>query len=174
MIAVALLVLLASSPVRGQERLDDQLALARVCASELGLHSGATAETHVECAAIARVLRGRASSIRSGALRYSRRVFDLSRTGPRAWLVHLRPDGREPRHWPDRRVANWSYYRHRWLALYEAAGRIVRGDLVDACVEAPDHWGGAMDRARAERLGLIRIDCGPTRNDFYIVPGVRR
>lgn len=167
--------------VAPEPRITDQLALARVCASEIGLHwvvpaAGATTPAFLECAAIARVLRGRASSIRSGAQRYSRRVFDRTRAGRRAWLVHLRPDGRRPLHWPDARVANWSYSRRRWLALYEAAGRIVRGELVDVCASDIDHWGmrSGVDLERAVRFGWTEVDCAAgdavTRNAFWHVP----
>jgi hypothetical protein len=110
------------------ERVDAQLALARVCASEIGL-SGAPAE----CAAIHDVLSRRAgrwgSSLTWAARAYSTRVFDRGRQDPRAWIAHLRPDGRAPDGWPEvvavRRGgqvqqvqhAPWGAYRDRWLRL---------------------------------------------------------
>ena len=64
-------------------------------------------------------------------------VFDLTRRDTRAYVAHLSPDGREPAGWPAFvstgrgmvRHAPWSAYRARWLSLYEAAGRIVRGEI---------------------------------------------
>jgi hypothetical protein len=40
------------------------------------------------------------------------------------------------------------------------------------CDSEVHDWGGAMDRLRAERIGLIPIDCGETRNDFYARPSL--
>lgn len=152
-----------------QARITDQLALARVAASEAGLLA-----TDDEIAAIAAVLRESCSecSLLTSARNYSGRVFDPTRNDPRAWVAFLSPDGREPAHWPE--GVSWSVHRERWLAVYEAAGRVVRGDLVHRCPESPRHWGGAMDRERAARMRLVQIDCGDTRNDFYVLPSRSR
>ncbi len=182
---LALAIALAVSMARADDRIGDQLALARVCASEGGLE--ATAE---ECAAIAAVLRSRrcaGCSLERAARLYSDRVFDLERHDRRAWVAFLRADGRQPRRWPGAievrsddgstamvQHARWASFRDRWLALYELAGDVVRGELVHACAEVPRHWGGRLDRARAERMGLVRIDCGETRNDFYALPTVEQ
>ncbi|UJR81163.1 Hypothetical protein I5071_32160 [Sandaracinus amylolyticus] len=165
------------------ERVDAQLALARVCASEIGL-SG----TPEECAAIHDVLTSRArragASFTWAARAYSNRVFDRERRDPRAWVAHLRRDGRRPDGWPsvitirrrgEARVvrhAPWGAYRDRWLALYDAAGRIVRGELMSQCEGPVDHWGmrSGVDWERAQRAGWEEVRCGETRNAFWRVP----
>jgi hypothetical protein len=159
------LALSAPAGAQVHERLDDQLALARVAASEAGLLA-----TDDEIAAIGAVLRARCAecSIATVARQYSTRVFDLKRRDPRAWVAFLEPSGRQPAHWPS--VASWSAHRDSWLRIYEAAGRVVRGELEHACEQPPVHWGGSMDRARAARMRLVRIECGETRNDFYVRP----
>lgn len=161
---LAALVIALAAPAAAQ-RVDDQLALARVAVSEAGLLA-----TDDEVAAIGAVLRSRCERCRIAtvARQYSSRVFDLERRDSRAWVAFLDPSGRRPAHWPE--VASWSRFRARWLAVYETAGRVVRGDLEHRCTETPRHWGGPMDAARAARMGLVRIDCGDTRNDFYRLP----
>lgn len=160
---------LAAVPVVAQGRVSDQLAVSRVCASEIGL----TGE-HEECAAIHAVLRGRADragiSLVAMARAYSSRVFDLDRSDPRRWVAHLRVDGREPAGWPD--VASWSHHRPRWLALYEAAGAILRGELEHGCeAGALDYWGmsleGSIDMRRAERAGWTRVECPESYRNAY-------
>lgn len=135
-LVAALLLGFFASPARAQERIDDQIALARVCVSEVGFDATVT-----ECAAIAAVLRSRASSIASGAQRYSGRVFDRNRTDPRAYIADLDPSGREPARWPGLPHAPWHLYRDAWLDLYRLAGEIARGALGHVCVAPPDHWG---------------------------------
>lgn len=164
-------VLMLATPVAAQPlaRIDDQLALARVAASEAGLLA-----TEDEIAAIGAVLRARCDecSITTVARQYSTRVFDLTRRDSRAWVAFLRADGREPAHWP--RAASWSAYRERWLRIYEAAGRVVRGELEHRCTSPVHHWGapqaGSIDMRRALRAGWVRVDCGATRNAFWRVP----
>lgn len=179
-----------SAPVAAQQRITPQLALARICASEVGMN-GDIDRTLSECAAIYAVLTGRAErtgmSFMTMARAYSSSVFDTTRRDQRMYIPHLRPDGREPHGWPTQisvrrrdgtvRItdhAPWSAYRERWLALYEGAGRIVRGEVTSACSEAPDHWGmshaWSVDMQRAERAGWTRMDCGDTRNAFWRVP----
>ncbi len=180
LLAIALALGICAALARAEDRIGDHLALARVCASEAGLDG-----TGAECAAIAAVLRSRCPrcSIESAARLYSDRVFDVDRQDRRAWVAFLRADGAQPRRWPGALTmqgpdgstatiehARWSAFRSRWLALYEVAGDVLRGDVAHACAEAPRHWGGRVDRARAERMGLRRIDCGETRNDFYALP----
>lgn len=165
------------------ERIDDQLALARVCASEIGFGGAPD-----ECAAIHDVLSRRASrwdtSLSWAARTYSNRVFDRDRRDGRAYIAHLRPDGRRPEGWPEVttvrrggasrvvRHAPWGAFRERWLGLYEAAGRIVRGEIRSPCRDAVDHWGmrHGVDMERARRAGWLEVDCGPTRNAFWHVP----
>lgn len=40
------------------------------------------------------------------------------------------------------------------------------------CMRPVHDWGGWMDRARAERIGLVAVDCGDTANDFYCRPSL--
>lgn len=167
--ACALLVVLLSlaCPVAAQSRrIPDALALARVCASEGGL----LVAEH-ECAAIAAVLRSRCPecSLATSARAYSGRVFDLTRDDPRAWVAHLREDGREPARWSV--LASWSAHRANWLRILEAAERIVRGELTASC--EPHHWGASygIDLERALRAGWLRVDCGEgVRNLFWRRP----
>jgi len=168
------------APALSQERVSDQLALARVGASECGLASC----TPDELAAIAAVLRARCPECRLATIarQYSARVFDRARRDGRAWVAHLEPDGREPSFWPRevlvrgelRSHAPWGAYRQRWLDLYELAGRVVEGEVAAQC-EA-DHWGcpegtfGCEDHERALRAGWQLVDCGETRNEFWRIP----
>lgn len=191
-IVVSCLTLLHGDPVDAQPaprapRISDQLALARVCASEVGL-SGSPEE----CAAIHEVLSQLAdrweASVAWAARTYSNRVFSPDRRDPRAWVAGLRPDGRRPANWPQRvhvrrdgveRVvqhAPWAAFRDRWLGLYETAGRIVRREIRSQCREQPHHWGmrHGVDLERAQRAGWREIDCGETRNAFWLVPGRER
>lgn len=153
------------SSVFAQRRNLDVISLARVCASEAGLTA-----TEDECAAIAAVLRSRCAECRleTSARQYSSGVFNTARTDARAWIAHLREDAREPHRWPSN--ASWQSARDRWLRLLGIAERIVRGDLEHRCELPPRHWGGSVDRARAARMRLVRVDCGETRNDFYVLP----
>jgi hypothetical protein len=170
-----------------QERIPDQLVLARVCASEVGLQGAPE-----ECAAIHATLVGRAAGPYRGASfayaagRYSAGVFDIARRDGRAWVAHLRPDGHEPEGWPtvitrqgtERRHAPWHAFRGRWMALYEAAGRVLAGEVTSACGgRVPDHWGmrTGVDWERATRAEWIELECtradgSPTRNAFWRVP----
>lgn len=174
-----------------QERVSDQLALARICASEVGLTGSAE-----ECAAIASVLRRRAElrgwSFSGAARSYSSSVFDRSRTDGRAWVTSLRVDGREPSRWPatvivrrggEERVvphAPWAAFRSRWQRLYADAGRVLAGEITSACGEQViDHWGmrSGVDLERAQRAGWEEARCllsdgRPTRNAFWTVPRV--
>ncbi|MDQ3170299.1 MAG: hypothetical protein M3Q55_09205 [Acidobacteriota bacterium] len=166
-IVIMLIVLGAPLTARAQSA---HLALARVAASECGLTC-----TEEEVAAIGLVLRTRGErfgmSTEAFARVYSDSVFNSERTDGRAWVVHLRPDGQEPAGWSP--TVRWSAFRARWLALYDVAGRVVRGELAPSCTATPDHWGmsiaTSIDYRRAIRAGWERIDCGDTRNAFWRV-----
>jgi len=187
--AWALLVtsLCAQAP---RSRITDQLALARICASEAGLperrEEGGWRFTD-DCAAIHRVITFGAQQTgmrwQGFARAYSGRVFDQSLTTPRAWVAHLAPDGSAPRNWPTQRFvpqrdgtsrvlphAPWSASREAWLALYAHAGDVIAGRATAPCEGNVSDWGGLMDRERAQRLGLIWVECGTTLNDFYLRP----
>ncbi len=165
---VLFLLVWAFVPTAHAQRMDDVLALGAVCVSEAGfdVHSD-------ECSAIASVLRSRCRgcTMATAARLYSRRVFDNTRRDSRAWLAHLRPDGGVPSHWPSN--ASWAQYRSRWLGVLDLAGSILRGDVVHRCEMPPAHWGGIVDDRRARRMRLVRIDCGSTRNRFYVLPSTR-
>ena len=165
-LTVIALAMVAALPAAAQEyTARDQLALARVCASEVGL------EVTAECAAIHEVLADRARRIgfsyHAAVCAYSTRTCRRSRQDARGWIAWLRPDGRRPRGWPQ--AASWARHRRRWLELYDHAGAVLRGDVDSPCTEPPDHWGGAMDDWRARMAGWTRVQCGPTRNRFWSI-----
>lgn len=200
-LAVATQCSIAPTPAPAQERpetLTDQLALARICASEVGLTG--TAE---ECAAIYAVLQDRMRqqgwTFLGAARRYSSSVFDRERTDPRAWIVDLSPTGRQPRGWPTTvtvrrrgaittvRMGPWSRYREGWASVYESAGRVISGEVVPDCELQVHHWGcrassQCRDSERAVRAGWQEVACWvpcdeangdgrcPTRNAFWAVP----
>lgn len=187
------LVLSFAGTASAQDRMTDQLALARICASEAGLprqDEEGQWQFAADCAAIHSVITFGAArtglSYLSFARAYSGRLFDGSRSDSRAWLSQLEPSGREPSKWPrfsTRRRgelvqvlphAPWSHYRAAWLALYEHAGRVLEGEVVHQCEGNVSDWGGEMDRGRAERLRLIEVNCGDTRNSFYLRPSWAR
>jgi hypothetical protein len=198
LVVAAVLGAASTAVSQTRERVSDQLGLARICASEAGLPERDAEDRDGDgdrsefvfsddCAAIHSSLSFGADQTDmqfiSFARAYSRRLFDTSRTGGRSWLVFLNPQGSEPANWPAERYvpqrdgsvrierhAPWSAYREAWMALYEHAGRIVRGEVDDRCESTVSDWGGSMDRNRANRLGLIPVSCGHTHNDFYIRP----
>jgi len=177
-------------------RLTPSLALARLCVSEAGW---TCFETGDGLAIHEVMLRG---SDRQGlryetfARAYARRLFgarphDLPRL---RWVGQMNASGDAPPAWPTmltRRVggtvrvephAPWSAYRARWLAVLARAREVVAEMTLDdvdewgVCDRPVQDWGGWMDRARAERIGLVPVDCGVTdegtRNDFYCRPSI--
>lgn len=181
--AVILALALCATSARAQERITQQLALARICASEAGLPRRVDDGWLIpaDCAAIHAVLEAGAErtglSYISYARSYSTRVFDANRSDARAWIAHLSPRGDMPQGWPqgtvitssgEVRAPQWSHYRPAWLALYEHAGLVLAGEITHECEGEISDWGGAMDRERARRLGMVRVECGDTRNDFYL------
>jgi len=180
---IAIALALCVTNVKAQERVNQQLALARICASEAGLPRRADDGWLIaaDCAAIHAVLEAGAErtglSYLAYARSYSTRVFDAQRSDARAWIAHLSPRGDMPRGWPQGTVITsggevpapqWSHYRAAWLALYEHAGEIISGEVSHGCDGPISDWGGSMDRERARRLGMTRVECGETRNDFYL------
>ena len=165
------------SPVETPE--EQALWLARICVHEAGFHSPD------DCRAIWRVLerggRRHRTTPLAFARRYSRTVFDTTRTDPRGWITRLDASGEEPLGFPTRveheldgrrrthRHPPWSSFREDWLRVLALSERIVRGELHARC-RAPDDWGGPMDAERAARLGLTPISCGETQNTFYARP----
>lgn len=167
----------ANPEERGEERRVNpltQLALARICVSEAGFQ----VETP-DCAAIHRVLverRGRGSLLRIMRL-YSDSTFDREREDRRRWIAWLHPSGKKPRGWPEETTKgtphpSWKGYRSQWLAVYEHAGAILRGEVEPPCERAPHHWGmrGGIDLENAREGGWNEVDCGDTMNAFWRVP----
>lgn len=182
-ISVFVAFALCVTTAKAQQRMTPQLALARICASEAGLprRSDDGWIIPADCAAIHAVIE--AGAERTGlsyvayARSYSTRVFDANRSDARSWIAHLSPRGDLPQGWPQGTVMTsngevpapqWSHYRQAWLELYEHAGLVLTGELTHECDGAVSDWGGAMDRERARRLGMVRVECGDTRNDFYL------
>jgi hypothetical protein len=174
-----------------------QLALAVLTWSEAGLVTRSETEDGVAWSDDAD-MRGIHAVLLAGAERhgmrylsyaaaYARRLIGRQGTISRPWLWELRPDGRQPTQWPTEvwvsrasgavRTAHapWAVYRQRWLDTYARAGEVSALTLDTwhewgVCSEPPDDWGGSVDRERAARLGLIRLECEGTRNDFYLRP----
>lgn len=158
---------------------EQALWLARICVHEAGFRSPD------DCRAIWRVFERGARRHRTTpigfARRYSRTIFDQTRSDARGWITRLDETGNEPAGFPTvverevegRRLSHrhppWSSFRDDWLRTLAVAQRVVRGELPPRC-RAPDDWGGAMDAERAARLGLIPIPCGDTHNTFYARP----
>lgn len=182
-VVLALLVALASPSATAQRRAPDHLILAQLCAHEAGWEADETGD----CVAIHEVIwrgaRREGMSYASFARTYARRLFSFSTT--RSYFAALDERGTEPSTWPrvrTRRLGNgsvavesvprFSHYRAAWLDLLAYAATIVGEDPdVLAPCDGPVHdWGGSMDRERANRIGLIPVDCGDTRNDFYARP----
>lgn len=169
-----------ATPVEAQSRASDTLLLARICVHESGWDSPQ------DCAAIHQVLL--AGSAREGmtyrSYMYSYAGRALRGETARAWVANLREDGREPDGWPRtvvvrregelrvERHAPWDAFRDRWAIALQNARMVMSGELTHTCETPPHDWGGRVDRDRARRLGLIRISCGETRNDFYLRPAL--
>lgn len=154
-----------ASVAEAQSSDSDALLLARVCVHEAGFDSTE------DCSAIAVVLRRLAerqnAPFARAAFAYSGRALrGLTR---RSYVAQLDATGARPRGWS--RGLDWEGdYRARWLELLAYCERVLRGEERSDCAEPPDDWGGRMDRERAQRLGLVEVDCGETRNDFYRRP----
>lgn len=138
----------------------EALALARLCLHEAGWDSPD------DCRAIYAVALNRGASIRAG---FGRHLFaGTTRRAP--WILELDASGNAPPHmvgasWTRDRGTHPSR-RDAWLALLEECRRIV----TEPAVCAARGWGNAHDMERARLLGrtLAPIDCGDTRNIYYV------
>lgn len=145
----------------------EQLALARVCVSEVGW------DPTPECAAIHQVLEDRAQRMGmtygAAVCAYSSRTCDRDRTDARRWISHLTARGARPDGWPS--TASWARHRPRWLELHEHAGEVLRGRVASSCDGEVHHWGmpGGIDLERALSAGWTRVDCPGARNAFWRV-----
>lgn len=174
--AIAALALAPSTSAAQFVPASDAVILARVCFHESGWTSTD------DCAGIKEVLVNGSErhglSFRSYALAYSGRA--LRGETSRSWVAQLGPRGRRPSRWPvtwdsptgPRPHPGWSVFRDRWMDLLGLAERLMDGTASGKCETSPHDWGGPMDDARAERIGLIRIDCGETLNRFYLRPSL--
>jgi len=188
---IALVLIATMASAQDQTRISPALALARICVSEAGWECFDTQDG----LAIHEVLLSGASrhnmSYVSFARAYAGRVMGVRPHNSERlrWVGALREDGNQPSNWPTmvtRRVGGvirvdsmppWSSYRARWLAVLARAREVVRLSLEDRvdwspCPEEVHDWGGAMDRERANRAGLIEVECGETSNDFYQRPSI--
>lgn len=176
-----------------RRRLTPAVALARLCVSEAGwecFESGDGLAIHEV------ILRGAAMqdiSYPAYARAYARRLFGARpHDVPRLrWVGQLTEECDRPEDWPETATTRrsdgtidvhphpaWSNYRERCLVVMARAAQVVADHTVDnvdswsVCLRPVHDWGGWMDRARAERIGLVEVDCGDTRNDFYCRPGI--
>lgn len=198
-------------PARGQEppRLTPALALARLCVSEANWTCFDTGDGLAIHEVLLRGAARQGIRYESFARAYAQRLFGARpHDVPRLrWVGQMNTAGDAPPDWPTsitrRRGgvvhvephAPWSQYRARWLAVLERARETVATWTLDDAdewsrCERPVHdWGGWMDRARAERIGLVPVDCDvttsttneagevvevriETANDFYCRPSI--
>jgi hypothetical protein len=189
---VLFFALVLAAPAAGQRRvrLSPALALARICVSEAGWECWDTGDGVAIHEVLLRGAERHAMTYSTFARTYSPRAVGDRPGRLRPWIGSLNEAGDAPFSWPritthrrrDGMVAvephpPWSAYRERWLAVLAQAREVIGWTLDDVdewglCEGEVHDWGGAMDRARAERIGLIPIDCGETRNDFYARPSL--
>jgi len=190
--ALALTVSLVSGVASGQDRrVPAYLALARICVSEAGWECFDTGDGLAIHEVLLRGAERHDMTYLTFARTYSPRAVGDRPGRLRPWIGGLREDGGEPYSWP--RVTTrptsaglvrvephppWSNYRDRWLTVLARAREVVAGYALSdvgewsPCDGEVHDWGGAMDRARAERIGLIPVECGDTANDFYARPSI--
>ena len=170
-IAVAIVWLTGSPAVEAKRPVDDQLALARICAKEEGW------DASDGCVGIHHVLtqgsRYYGMTYAAYAREYSRSAFTgrfkSGRRSPRPYYADLWPEGRRPKGWPGK--LSWPRHRGSWLRLYRFAGEIQAGAIEDPCEETPDHWGDhGGDKENAERWGWEPVECGRVANLFWAAP----
>jgi hypothetical protein len=183
-----------SAQVREPARITPALALARICVSEAGwacFETGDGMGIHeVILRGAARHRMSYAGFARSYSSAAGRERAHL--TTRMRWVRELNERGEAPPSWPTQHHVRrrgvievrpsppWSRYREPWLAVLARARNVVRAYSLNnieswgVCQSAVHDWGGSMDRARAERLRLIEVECGDTRNDFYARPSLVR
>lgn len=138
----------------------EALALAQLCVHEAGWDSPE------DCAAIYAVAQNRGASIRAG---FGRHLF-AGTTTRAPWILELDATGDAPPHMVG---ASWTRdrgthpaRRDAWLALLDECRRIVAAPPVCSA----RGWGSVHDMERARLLGrrLTPVDCGHTRNVYYV------
>lgn len=158
-LAWALAAVLTGYVLAGTAHAHDRgLDLARAAVHEAGLEAHADEVAAIHAVAVARC---------HGSVRCQMPRFFSGRT-TRPWSLWLRRDGSRPWGWPS--AAAWPRFAARWLAILAAADRVVAGEIAHRCEAEPEAWGGAVDRERARRMRLVEVDCGETRNAFYVFP----
>ena len=155
-------------------RLDTALLFARIVYGESGTPSpGVNDNEPLAILAVIDAQRGAMTRAEMMARYSPRRVFASPTDARQLWIAELQANGSKPPSWNS--PANWRAYGcPRWLATLESARRVLsrHPGRVGAgpCAEVPHHWGGDMDSHRAEARGWLRVDCGVTRNTFWVVP----
>ena len=145
-----------------------ELALARVCISEIGWEPGE------ECAAIHAVIVDRAERMgipyMQALCAYASRSCSPGRTDARRWIAHLDASLERPDGWPA--SLPWSRYRERWAAALDLAGHVLGGRVTSPCELAPHHWGmpHGIDLERARLAGWERVSCPGARNAYWRDP----
>lgn len=180
-------------------RLTPEVALARLCISEAGWECFDTGDGIGIHEVILRGASHQSIRYESYARAYAQRLFgarphDVPRlrwvgqltsacTAPEAWpttISHSNRDGTVD----VRPHASWSSYRERCLSIFARAREVVAEMTLDdvdewgVCDTEVHDWGGFLDEARAQRIGLVPVECGVTdggtRNTFYCRPGMAR
>ena len=185
--------ILTTSVAQGQSRISPALALARICVSEANWTCFETGDGLAIHEVILRGAERHGMSYVAYAASYSGRVVGsrVPSTERGRWIREMSESGDTPASWPTQsfttgrdgvvhvhRATPWSHYREQWLAVLARAREVVReyelSNLTDwgVCSSPVHDWGGSMDRDRAERLRLIEVECGGTRNDFYARPSL--
>lgn len=200
-LALALLVA-AGLPAHAQDAtmndrrpLTDVLALTRLCISEAGWECWDTGDGYAIHEVLLRGAARQGIRYTSFARAYAQRLFgarphDVARL---RWVGQVTERCEAPAAWPTTMTvrrggvvevmphAPWAAYRDRCLAVVARAHEVATWSLDDVhewgiCDAPVQDWGGWMDRARAERIGLVPVLCGTTeagtRNDFYCRPSV--
>lgn len=212
LVGCALAASLAVEPAASQEPrnpLTPATALARLCVSEANWTCFDTGDGFAIHEVILRGAARQGIRYTSFARAYAGRLFGARpHDVPRLrWIGQMNAAGDEPRDWPTtvtrrrRGVvtvephATWATFRSRWLAVLQQANEVVAEMTLDdvdewgRCERSVHDWGGWMDRARAERIGLVAVDCDmttlttneagevvevlvETANDFYCRPSI--
>lgn len=176
LLAAVVLATALPSPARAEERLTPALALARICVSEAGWECFDTGDGLGIHEVLLRGAERHGIRYVSYARAYSSRATGRVESRHRPWVGHLRTDAREPDRWPPFPHAPWRSFRARWRRVLAEAERVVATyDLENlgewgVCLDTAEDWGGPCDDDRAERLGLILVECGETENRFYKRP----
>lgn len=190
---LALMTLVSAATSSAQSRLTPEVALMRLCISEAGWECIDTGDGLAIHEVISRGSLRQEVSYTSFARAYAGRLLgsrphSVSRL---RWVGQLDARCREPHDWPRvvttrgrdgtvqvRPHAPWGAFVERCRAVMAWAQEAIQAypvatvDTWGPCAQAVHDWGGAMDRERARRLGLVRVSCGDTRNDFYARPSL--